>query len=85
MRPVGLAKPYGGSPWDAHLAAGQKIDEPFEDGKTALHYAAMWGRYASVEFLLSRGATRNAVDDFGRTAAAYARERRYREVQTLLK
>jgi hypothetical protein len=81
----GAAKAGDVQALDAHLANGQKIDEPFEDGKTALHYAAMWGRYDAVEFLLSHGANRNAVDDFGRTPAVYARERRYREVQTLLK
>ena len=81
----GAAKAGDVQALDAHLAAGQKIDEPLEDGKTALHYAAMWGRYDAVEFLLSRGANQNAVDDFGRTPAAYARERRYREVQMLLK
>ena len=70
---------------DAFLAGGQPVDEPLVDGKTALHYAAMWGRLDAVEFLLSQGANRNRLDDFGRKPAFYAGQRGFREIEELLK
>ena len=69
---------------ELYLAAGQDIDAPLVDGKTALHHAAMWGREEAVEFLLSRGANHRKKDDFGRTPLFYAKDRRYREIEQLL-
>ena len=69
---------------EAYLANGQDIDAPLVDGKTALHFTAMWGREEAVEFLLSRGADHRKADDFGRKPVFYAKDRRYREIEQLL-
>ncbi|PZR93405.1 MAG: hypothetical protein DLM67_13675 [Candidatus Nephthysia bennettiae] len=47
---------------DALLAAGTPVDGVDEDGSTALHEAAYYGRPASVRHLLARGADPNLRD-----------------------
>lgn len=71
-----------GSPCDAThigallpvlLDAGAQIEHADQRGVTALHACAMHALLPPARVLLTRGADRNAADNFGRTAADVAR------------
>ena len=71
-----------GSPCDAThigallpvlLDAGARIEHADKRGVTALHASAMHALLPPARVLLTRGADRNAADNFGRTAADVAR------------
>jgi uncharacterized protein len=71
-----------GSPCDAThigallpvlLDAGARIEHADQRGVTALHACAMHALLPPARVLLTRGADRNAADNFGRTAADVAR------------
>jgi ankyrin repeat protein len=47
------------------LAKGAKIDTAGDNGKTALHLAAMDGSKSMIELLIDRGAALNAADKYG--------------------
>ena len=55
------------------LDAGARIEHADQRGVTALHACAMHALLPPARVLLTRGADRNAVDSFGRTAADVAR------------
>jgi uncharacterized protein len=55
------------------LDAGARVDHADQRGVTALHACAMHALLPPARVLLARGADRNAVDNFGRTAADVAR------------
>ena len=55
------------------LDAGARIEHADQRGVTALHACAMHALLPPARVLLTRGADRNAVDTFGRTAADVAR------------
>ena len=55
------------------LDASAKLDHADQRGVTALHACAMHALLQPARMLLARGADRNAVDSFGRTAADVAR------------
>ena len=55
------------------LDAGAKLEHADQRGVTALHACAMHALLAPARVLLARGADRQAVDAFGRTAADVAR------------
>ncbi|EAY19538.1 ankyrin repeat protein, putative [Trichomonas vaginalis G3] len=50
------------------LSHGANINEKNENGKTALHMAAMKNTKETAEFLISHGANINEKDTYGRTA-----------------
>jgi ankyrin repeat protein len=52
---------------------GQGLDTQDDKGKTALHYAALWGHDEMVSFLLDKGADPNITALDGSTALACAR------------
>ncbi|HZX70643.1 MAG TPA: ankyrin repeat domain-containing protein [Rhodanobacter sp.] len=56
------------------LDAGVQVDHADQRGVTALHACAMHALLAPARILLSRGASRAAVDAFGRTAAEVAHQ-----------
>lgn len=47
-------------------------DQDPDDGHTALMFAAMWGKYDSVEYLIDAGASLNMKDKSGKTALDHA-------------
>ncbi|MBE1160211.1 ankyrin repeat domain-containing protein [Dyella acidiphila] len=55
------------------LDAGARIEHADQRGVTALHASAMHALLPPARVLLTRGADRNAADNFGRTAADVAR------------
>jgi uncharacterized protein len=55
------------------LDAGARIEHADQRGVTALHACAMHALLPPARVLLTRGADRNAADNFGRTAADVAR------------
>jgi uncharacterized protein len=56
------------------LDAGATLQHADQRGVTALHSCAMHALLAPARILLARGADRNAIDAFGRTAADVARQ-----------
>ena len=56
------------------LDAGVQIDHADQRGVTALHACAMHALLQPARVLLSRGASRSAVDAFGRTASEVAQQ-----------
>ena len=55
------------------LDAGARVEHADQRGVTALHACAMHALLPPARLLLARGADRNAIDNFGRTAADVAR------------
>ena len=62
------------------LDAGAKAEHADQRGVTALHACAMHALLPPARVLMSRGADRNAVDAFGRTAADVARQLGYVDI-----
>ena len=62
------------------LDAGAEVGHADQRGVTALHACAMHALLPPARVLLSRGADRNAVDAFGRTAAEVARQLGYVDI-----
>jgi ankyrin repeat protein len=62
------------------LDAGARLEHADQRGVTALHACAMHALLPPARVLLARGADRNAVDGFGRTAADVARHLGYVDI-----
>ncbi|HVC15842.1 MAG TPA: ankyrin repeat domain-containing protein, partial [Rhodanobacter sp.] len=62
------------------LDAGTRVEHADQRGVTALHACAMHALLPPARVLLSRGADRQAVDAFGRTAAEVARQLGYVDI-----
>ncbi|MFC5742559.1 ankyrin repeat domain-containing protein [Dyella tabacisoli] len=62
------------------LDAGAQLEHADKRGVTALHACAMHALLPPARVLLARGADRNAVDAFGRTAADVARQLGYIDI-----
>ncbi|MCW8806925.1 MAG: ankyrin repeat domain-containing protein [Rhodanobacter sp.] len=62
------------------LDAGARVEHADQRGVTALHACAMHALLPPARVLLSRGADRQAVDGFGRTAADVARHLGYVDI-----
>ncbi|XP_060201429.1 uncharacterized protein LOC132629978 [Lycium barbarum] len=60
------------------------IDEPLEDGDTALHIASLYGHLSCVELLLERGASVEAKDEDGAIPLHDACAGGYTEIARLL-
>ncbi|KAL2933402.1 BRCA1-associated RING domain protein 1 [Bienertia sinuspersici] len=60
------------------------IDEPLEDGDTALHLASLYGHLACVQLLLERGASVEAKDEDGAIPLHDASAGGYTEIVELL-
>lgn len=60
------------------------IDSTGRTGNTLLMFAAMWGKYDIVDYLLKKGADINARNSGGDTALSLARKNGYRNVAALL-
>jgi ankyrin repeat protein len=58
---------------------GQGLDDGDDDGWTALHYAAYWGREEMLRCLLLAGADPSITDNEGRTPRASAEENQHDE------
>ena len=56
------------------LERGAEMEERTTDGYTALILASRWGRTEIVNLLLEEGADGLARDEFGKSAAYYARK-----------
>ena len=69
---------------ERYLVSGVYIDQPRNDGATALMLAAMKGNIRQVEMLLRHGADVNAQDAEGKTALNYALEFGYKEIVDML-
>jgi ankyrin repeat protein len=55
-----------------HLQQGIKINQPAQDGKRAIHIAAMFGHFTAFEAMMEADADINVADNFGRTVLHYA-------------
>jgi ankyrin repeat protein len=74
MRPGSACDPtHIGALLPVLLDAGARIEHADQRGVTALHACAMHALLPPARVLLTRGADRNAADNFGRTAADVAR------------
>jgi hypothetical protein len=65
------------------LQAGARVDA-MDQGKAALHWAALWGHEALVRLLLQHGADRFQVGASEMLPATYARMRKAKAVEALL-
>ena len=61
--------------FDLLLQRGADLNDRYEEGGTALHIAAWYGRLPFVEKILARGFPVGSKDDNGKTAAHIADER----------
>jgi ankyrin repeat protein len=66
------------------LSAGARHDIPGTTGLTPLHWAAGWGKLATVKVLVNAGADVGAKNEFGRTPAEVAREHGHVETAAFL-
>jgi ankyrin repeat protein len=81
MRPgVGADATHLGALVPVLLDAGAKIEHADHRGVSALHACAMHALLPPARLLLHRGASRNAADAFGRTAADVARHLGYVDI-----
>ena len=55
-----------------------------KNGRTVLHWAAMYGRTHIIRFLLTTSVSLNEKDRFGKTALDYAKENQYWKVVPVL-
>ena len=62
------------------LSEGTRVDEPDEDGRTALIHAAIDGQLAILDYLLTRGAGADWQDKLGFSALHYAAQNNHVEV-----
>ena len=85
--PLMAAAGYGRRPYPPHnsttegaaleavelaLESGNDINAATDDGETALHWAAHWGKDSMVQWLVDQGARVNAVNRLGQTPLAIA-------------
>ncbi len=66
------------------LENGADVDVRDEQGMTALHFAALYGRTEHVRLLLKHGAEVTFVAESGKTAVDYARENNYLTIVEML-
>lgn len=74
--------PRGGP--EAQELAAESLDCVDDEGRTPLILAALKGHAECVDLLVEAGAAKEAVDDRGKTARAYAASRKYEAVVKIL-
>ena len=74
--------PRGGP--EAQELAAESLDCVDDEGRTPLILAALKGHAECVDLLVEAGAAKEAVDDRGKTARAYAESRKYEAVVRIL-
>jgi ankyrin repeat protein len=64
---------------------GSSIDITGRHGNNLLIFAAMWGQFDVVQYLLQRGADVSIVNEFGETAYSLAKQNGHHSVAVLLR
>jgi ankyrin repeat protein len=70
--------------WDRLLEIGCQLEDRTDDGQTPLIYAATYGNYDAVKYLLAKGAELQAKDATGKSALARAQELNHEPVRKRL-